>query len=113
MPRATRPSALLVFYRRILRALSSSKVQRAGEGLVVTVRPAAATSGCPGCGATTSRMHGRYQRTLRDAPLAGTLVYIQSTARRLICPIPECPHRRFAEQVSGLASPHARLSPAS
>ncbi|HZO65951.1 MAG TPA: ISL3 family transposase [Kribbellaceae bacterium] len=61
--------------------------------------------------ATASRVHGRYQRTLRDCPLAGTPVVIRLTVRRFICQTAACPRRTFAEQVPGLTTPHARYSP--
>jgi len=56
-------------------------------------------------------VHGRYQRTLRDCPLAGTPVMVRLTVRRFICDAPACPRRTFAEQVPGLTTPHARYSP--
>jgi len=56
-------------------------------------------------------VHGRYQRVLRDAPLAGTQVAIRLTVRRFLCDMAGCPRRTCAEQVPGLTTPHARYSP--
>lgn len=78
---------------------------------MVEARSAATTVVCPTCGATASRVHGRYQRTLRDFPLAGTPVVIRLTVRRFICDVPACARQTFAEQVPGLTTPHARYSP--
>lgn len=78
---------------------------------MVEARPTAATAECPSCGVTASRVHGRYQRMLRDCPLAGTPVVIRLTVRRFVCDVPACARRTFAEQVPGLTTPHARYSP--
>jgi transposase len=56
-------------------------------------------------------VHGRYERMLRDSPLAGTPVVIRLTVRRFICDVAACARRTFAEQVPGLTTPHARYSP--
>jgi len=56
-------------------------------------------------------VHGRYQRQLLDAPLAGTPVVIRLTVRRFVCDVAQCVRRTFVEQVPGLTTPHARYSP--
>jgi hypothetical protein len=77
----------------------------------MTARPAAAAAACPSCGETARRVHGRYQRVLRDAPLAGTPVAINLTVRRFVCDTAACDRRTFREQVPGLTTPHARFNP--
>jgi transposase len=57
------------------------------------------------------RVHGRYQRSLREAPLAGTPVVIRLWVRRFVCVNGGCARRTFAEQITGLTTPHARYSP--
>ena len=74
-------------------------------------RAAAATATCPGCGTTATRVHGSYQRSLRDAPLAGVAVLIRLRVRRFLCRATSCRRRTFAEQIPGLTTPHARYSP--
>ena len=91
--------------------MAVEQVDRDPDRIVVEARPTATTAECPGCGATASRVHGRYQRMLRDCPLAGTPVVIRLTVRRFICDVPACARRTFAEQVPGLTTPHARYSP--
>jgi hypothetical protein len=39
--------------------------------VVLRVRPAAAQAACPGCGTLSGRVHGGYQRRLRDVPVGG------------------------------------------
>jgi transposase len=78
---------------------------------VIAASATAATADCPDCGTTAARVHGRYLRVLRDAPLAGTPVVIRLAVRRFVCDAAACRRRTFAEQVPGLTTPHARYSP--
>ena len=78
---------------------------------MIEARATSTTAACPGCGAPASRVHGHYQRILKDFPLAGTPVVIRLTVRRFLCDVPACTRRTFTEQVSGLTTPHARYSP--
>jgi transposase len=88
------------------------QVERDSCGLVVAAAVAAGTADCADCGTEASRVHGRYRRVLRDAPLGGAPVVIQLTVRRFTCDAVGCPRRTFTEQVPGLTTPHARYSPA-
>ncbi|MEU4028061.1 ISL3 family transposase [Streptomyces anulatus] len=65
---------------------------------------------CPDCGRSSDRVHDRYQRRLRDLPLADQGFVIRLTVRRFICGSADCPRRTFAEPFSGLAAPHARFT---
>jgi transposase len=87
------------------------RVERTLAGLVVAARSAAAGGACPGCGVESVRVHGRYQRWLRDTAVGGVPVRIRLHVRRFVCRRAGCPRRTFAEQVAGLTTPHARLSP--
>lgn len=71
-------------------------------------RPAGAA--CPDCGRFSDRVHDRYQRRLKDLPLAEQGFVIRLTVRRFICGSADCPRRTFAEPFSGLAAPHARFT---
>jgi hypothetical protein len=68
--------------------------------IVIEASATAATADCPNCGATAGRVHGRYQRVLRDAPLAGTPVAIRLTVRRFICEAVSCQRRTSIEKRS-------------
>ena len=87
------------------------QVVRDPAGVVIEASVAALTAVCPGCGTAASRVHGRYQRRLRDGPLAGMPATIRLTVRRFVCDAAGCPRRTFVEQVPGLTTPHARYSP--
>ncbi|MFJ5115872.1 transposase family protein [Streptomyces sp. NPDC088551] len=70
----------------------------------------AAGTACPDCGRFSDRVHDRYQRRLKDLPLAEQGFVIRLTARRFICGSAVCPRRTFAEPFSRLAAPYARFT---
>ncbi|MEU6298944.1 transposase family protein [Streptomyces erythrochromogenes] len=72
----------------------------------VVARGREAEAACPGCGCFSDR----YQRKLRDLPLAEQGFVIQLTVRRFICGTADCPRRTFAEPFSRLAAPYARFT---
>jgi transposase len=76
----------------------------------VVARGRAAGSACPGCGCYSDRVHDRYQRRLKDLPLAEQGFVIRLTVRRFICGAADCPRRTFAEPFSRLAAPYARFT---
>ncbi|MER5521635.1 ISL3 family transposase [Streptomyces sp. NPDC002763] len=76
----------------------------------VVARGRATGSACPGCGRFSDRVHDRYQRRLKDLPLAEQVLVIRLTVRRFICGAADCPRRTFAEPFSRLTTPHARFT---
>ncbi|MFC8583043.1 ISL3 family transposase [Streptomyces sp. NPDC057217] len=76
----------------------------------VVARGRAAGAACPDCGCFSDRVHDRYQRRLKDLPLAEQGFVIRLTVRRFICGSADCPRRTFAEPFSRLAVPYARFT---
>lgn len=76
----------------------------------VVARGWVADAECPDCGRISDRVHDRYQRRLKDLPLAEQGFVIRLTVRRFICGSADCPRRTFAEPFSRLAAPHARFT---
>ncbi|WP_241756993.1 ISL3 family transposase [Streptomyces sp. WAC00263] len=76
----------------------------------VVARGRTAGAACPDCGCFSGRVHDRYQRRLKDLPLAEQRFAIRLTVRRLICGLADCPRRTFAEPLSQLAAPYARFT---
>ncbi|MET7845087.1 ISL3 family transposase [Streptomyces sp. NPDC005356] len=76
----------------------------------VVARGRAAGATCPDCGLFSDRVHDRYQRRLKDLPLAEQGFGIRLTVRRFICGSVNCQRRTFAEPFSRLAAPHARFT---
>jgi transposase len=87
------------------------QVERTTGRVVIRARVAASSASCPDCGAVATQVHGRYRRSLRDAPLGGTPVMIRLQIRRFVCGTADCRRRTFAEQIPGLTTPYARYSP--
>lgn len=87
-------------------------VERAAAGVVtMRARARSADADCPYCGSASGRVHGRYIRRLADAAVGGASVVIELLVRRFKCPNPACHAVTFAEQITGLTSPHARYTP--
>ena len=61
-------------------------------------------SRCPLCGRGSSRVHGRYCRTIRDLPRPGISVEIEVRARRFFCDEASCERRIFREQLPDVAA---------
>ncbi|MEV8248429.1 transposase family protein [Streptomyces rochei] len=76
----------------------------------VVARGHAGGASCPGCGRLSDRVHDRYQRRLRDLPLADQGLVIRLTVRRFICGSGDCPRRTFAEPFPRLTVPHSRFT---
>ncbi|MCK1335608.1 ISL3 family transposase, partial [Bradyrhizobium sp. 38] len=103
MQRALRPSALIPPGFDVESAVCD------GATTVITVRPRSDKSLCPGCGASSGRIHSRYQRCLTDLPLAGRPVRLVVVARRFRCFTVMCSRRIFTERFDdGALAPWAR-----
>jgi transposase len=76
--------------------------------LVIVASLDQASVACPDCGASSSHMHSRYERTLGDLPCQGLPVTLRVEVRRFRCPTPICSRRTFAEPMAGIAQPLAR-----
>ncbi|MFJ5731518.1 transposase family protein [Streptomyces paradoxus] len=70
----------------------------------VAARGRAAGAACPDCGRFSDRVHHRYQRRLKDLPLAEQGLVIRLTVRRFIGGSADCQRRTFAEPFSRLAA---------
>jgi hypothetical protein len=76
----------------------------------VVAKGRAAGAACPDCGCFSDRVHDRYQRRLKDLPLAEQGLAIRLTVRRFICGSADCPRRTFAEPFFQLTAPYARFT---
>ena len=94
MQRALRPSAL------VPRGFDVESAVCDGAATVITVRPTSDTSLCPGCGASSRRIHSRYRRRLTDLPLAGRPVRLVVVARAASAALLLCAVDVFSPSVS-------------
>lgn len=53
---------------------------------------------CPYCGASSSKVHSKYYRTIVDLPVLGKAVTIRMESRKFFCPNEKCKKKTFAEQ---------------
>jgi transposase len=91
-----------------LAGLTILRVQQLGGELTLTACASSAGAACPACGYTSTHLHSRYRRTLRDLPACGTPVRLLLQVRRFRCARLPCPRKTFVEQVAHLTSPHAQ-----
>jgi transposase len=94
-----------------LAGLAVEGVTQAGDRVFVRARAAAPQVPCPVCGVLSDKRHDGYERFLRDLPAWGRPVVIRLRVRVLECANPGCAKKTFAEQVTGLTSPWARVTP--
>lgn len=78
------------------------------EGIVLGVRSTAEDGSCPDCQTGSSRVHSRYQRTVKDLPVSGIPLTLRLHVRRFFCDNPGCGRKTFTEAVPDLALPFAR-----
>ncbi|MFC5030627.1 MULTISPECIES: ISL3 family transposase [Streptomyces] len=93
-----------------LSALLIEEVERQPDKIMLRARVRAMTAVCR-CGESSARVHGRYVRRLRDVAAGGLGVVIELSIRRFRCENAACPAVTFAEQITGLTTPHSRYTP--
>ncbi|MGX1316508.1 hypothetical protein RKD24_006627 [Streptomyces calvus] len=93
-----------------LSALLIEEVERRPDQVVLRTRVRSATGSCR-CGQSSARMRGRYVRRLRDVAVGGLGVVIELCVRRFRCEGSACTAVTFAEQISGLTTPHSLHTP--
>ncbi|MFJ3780105.1 ISL3 family transposase [Streptomyces sp. NPDC090075] len=76
----------------------------------LSARGRARGTSCPDCGHFATRVHGSYQRRLKDLPIGGPNVAILLTVRRFICKAADCSRRTFTEPFPQLTAPYARCT---
>jgi transposase len=74
---------------------------------VISTQPCAH---CPGCGTPSDTVHWKSQRTVRDVPCGGRNVVLRLKVRKFFCRVSTCPRKVFAERLSDLVQPWARIS---
>jgi transposase len=98
---------LLVFFPQLTELIVEEVTDR-GTYVLVRARTKGEPVSCPGCGASSARLHGHYQRLLQDLPTGGRAVLISLSVRRLVCRNQACEIRTFAEPAGVVARRHAR-----
>ena len=78
------------------------------EGITVFVSLTTKNGNCPDCQSGSSRVHSRYQRTLKDLPASGLSVHVKLHVRRFFCDNPSCLRKTFAQALPNVAARYAR-----
>jgi transposase len=65
---------------------------------------------CPSCGSPSDHVHCQYQRTVHDVPCGGRRIVLRLSVRKFFCRVPTCPRKVFAERLTDLVQPWARVS---
>ena len=78
------------------------------EGVTVCALLTTKRGTCPDCDRGSSRVHSRYQRTLKDLPASGLSVQVKVHVRRFFCDNPTCSRKTFAQAIPDLARRYAR-----
>jgi transposase len=86
-------------------------VEALASQLVIAGRVRDAFGSCPACGGVTSRVHGRYVRTIKDTLVGGRGVTLKIEMVRLKCVTAPCQVKTFTLQIPGLTSLFSRYTP--
>ncbi|NUR59231.1 MAG: transposase family protein [Catenulispora sp.] len=77
------------------------RIEADAAAVTLFVRSSEAFAACSVCGTKSSRVHGRYRRSLADVPMAGRRTRIVAVVRRFKCGWAACPQTAFTEQSRG------------
>ena len=66
------------------------------DRIVILSRPKSLTFVCPLCGAASTQVHSRYQKSLADLPWQGRIIALRVKARRFRCVTRGCQRWVFA-----------------
>lgn len=89
-------------------ALMASEWRLSGNRLTVVGRSTLQTAPCPGCGAESARVHGRYLCSPADLPWAGRRLTLQIEVRCFCCDNGACGRRPFGERLPEVVGRHPR-----
>jgi hypothetical protein len=83
-------------------------LNREADSLTIQAKTFGTFARCPLCHDSSTRLQGRYHRTLADLPWADKPVCLQVTVRKFYCTNHRCSRKVFAESLDGVAEAHAR-----
>ncbi len=77
------------------------------EVLTLVLKSSLASAVCPECSHSSTRIRGRYTRTLADLPCQERAVRVCLKVRRFVCATLGCPRTTFAERFPTLTHAYA------
>ena len=78
------------------------------ETLTLVLKSSQTSAACPACTHPSTRIRGRYTRTLADLPCQGRAVRVRLEVRRFVCATRGCPRTTFAEGFPQFSRAYAR-----
>jgi transposase len=78
------------------------------ETLILVLKSSQTSAVCPECSHASTRIRGRYMRSLADLPCQGRTVRVRLEVRRFVCRTWGCPRTTFAERFPKLTHAYAR-----
>jgi hypothetical protein len=78
------------------------------ETLTLVLKSSQTSAVCPECSHSSTRIRGRYTRTLADLPCQGRVVRVHLQVRRFVCATRGCQRTTFAEHFPMLTHAYAR-----
>jgi transposase len=88
--------------------LCLDEVSLENEGVTLVLKSSQTSAVCPECSHSSTRIRGRYTRTLADLPCQGRAVRVRLEVRRFVCRTRGCPRTTFAERFPKLTRAYAR-----
>jgi hypothetical protein len=83
-------------------------VRLENAALTLVLKSSQTSAVCPECTHPSTRIRGRYTRTLADLPCQRRAVRVRLEVRRFVCATRGCPRTTFAERFSTLTRAYAR-----
>lgn len=90
--------------------LQFEQVSLHGDQIEILATPTRSDAPCPSCGASSARVHSRYQRILQDLPWGLRHLRITLNLRRFRCYQTPCARQTFVERLPQIAPPYARVT---
>lgn len=90
--------------------LCITHIQEEAATCTIAVVSTSECSCCPLCAHTSSAVHSRYLRTIRDVPCGGRQVLLRLMVRKFFCRNPNCSRKIFSERLSSFVEPWAQMT---
>lgn len=85
-------------------------VRVSGRTVRLQVRGRESAADCSGCGASSARVHSRYERRISDTAVADQQTVLHLSVRRFFCATADCTKATFAEQIPDLTFRYGRCT---
>ena len=88
----------------------TDSVVHTGDGIDIRARLIRLPGVCPKCQQLSNRVHGYYERTLKDLPVSQFRVCIRLRVRRYRCLTTACRQQTFSQRIESFFEPYQRAT---